>query len=109
MVLAQAAVWMRLDGSTLLRVSTAGGFWARRMRWRLLGAWRWPLFLVITVVDALIVVWRPRSGREALLVPALVFCSFASLFLSGAVGPWLARRLVARQGAARPPSSTFPP
>jgi hypothetical protein len=41
-------------------------------------------------------------------VPALVICSFANLFLIGAVSPWLARRLVARQGAS-PPSSTFPP
>jgi len=87
------------------------------MRWRLLGAWRWPLFLVVTVLDALVVVWLPPNGTSALFVPALVICSFANLFLIGAVAPWLARRLVARQGAERPPSegparpppSTFPP
>jgi hypothetical protein len=89
-------------------VSTAGGFWARRIRWRLLGAWRWPLFLVLTVLDALIVVWKPPNGREALFVPALVICSFANLFLIGAIAPWLARRLVARQGQ-HPPSPSFPP
>ena len=79
------------------------------MRWRLLGAWRWPLFLVVTVLDALIVVWRPPNGREALFVPALIICSFGNLFLIGAVAPWLARRMVSRQGVAKPPSSTFPP
>jgi hypothetical protein len=89
-------------------VDTAGGFWARRLRWRLIGAWRWPLFLVLTLVDALIVVWRPPSGREALFVPALVICSFANLFLIGAIAPWLARRTVARQGQ-RPASPSFPP
>jgi hypothetical protein len=90
-------------------VSTAGGFWARRLRWRLIGAWRWPLYLAITVLDALIVVWRPPSGAgEALFVPALVICSFANLFLIGAAAPWLARRMVAHQGV-QPPSSTFPP
>ena len=78
------------------------------MRWRLLGAWRWPLFLVVTVVDALIVVWLPPNGTSALFVPALVTCSFANLFLIGAVAPWLARRIVARQGE-RPPSPSFPP
>jgi hypothetical protein len=78
------------------------------MRWRLLGAWRWPLFLAITVLDALIVVWRPPTGREALFVPALVICSFANLFLIGAVAPWLARRTIARQGQ-RPQSPSFPP
>ena len=97
-----------MDGSTLHGVSTAGGFWARRLRWRLIGAWRWPLFFVVTVVDALIVVWRPPAGNEALFVPALVICSFANLFLIGAVAPWLARRMVARQGQ-QPPSSSFPP
>jgi hypothetical protein len=79
------------------------------MRWRLLGAWRWPLFLVLTVLDALVVVWLPPNGTSALFVPALVICSFANLFLIGAVAPWLARRIAAREGAPRPPSSTFPP
>lgn len=78
------------------------------MRWRLIGAWRWPLFVVLTAADALIVHWLPPNGTRALFVPALVICSFANLFLIGAVAPWLARRLVARQGQ-QPPSSTFPP
>jgi hypothetical protein len=90
-------------------MGTAGGFWARRLRWRLIGAWRWPLYLAITVIDALIVVWRPPNGAgEALFVPALVLCSFANLFLIGAVAPWLAKRMITRQGAASP-SPTFPP
>jgi hypothetical protein len=79
------------------------------MRWRLLGAWRWPLFLAVTALDALIVVWLPPNGTSALFVPALVICSFANLFLIGAIAPWLARRIAARQGVGRPPSSTFPP
>jgi hypothetical protein len=89
-------------------MSTADRFWARRLRWRLIGAWRWPLFLVLTVVDGLIVHWLPPNGARALFFPALVLCGFANLFLIGAVAPWLARRLVARQGQ-QPPSSTFPP
>ena len=64
---------------------------------------------MVTVLDALIVVWRPPNGAgEALFIPALVICSFGNLFLIGAVAPWLARRLVARQGAPAP-SPTFPP
>jgi hypothetical protein len=93
---------------TLPGVSTADRFWARRLRWRLIGAWRWPLFLVLTIVDALIVHWLPPNGREALFVPSLVICGFANLFLIGAVAPWLGRRLAARQGE-RPQSPTFPP
>ncbi len=79
------------------------------MRWRLLGAWRWPLFLAVTVLDAFVIVWLPPNGTSALFVPALVICSFANLFLIGAIAPWLARRIAARQGVERPPSSTFPP
>jgi hypothetical protein len=89
-------------------VGTADRFWARRLRWRLIGAWRWPLFLALTVLDGLLVTWLPPGGTRALFVPALVLCGFANLFLIGAVAPWLARRMVARQGE-RPPSSTFPP
>src|SRR4051794_33796230 len=94
--------------STFPLMSTAGGFWARRIRWRLIGAWRWPLYVAVTLLDALIVNWLPPNGTEALFVPALVICSFANLFLIGAVAPWLARRLVARSGQ-QPPTPTFPP
>jgi hypothetical protein len=86
-------------------VATPDTFWTRRIRWRLIGAWRWPLFVVITFVDALIVDAEPPFGVRALFFPALIVCSFANLFLVGAVAPWLARRLRAREAA--PP--TFPP
>jgi len=29
-------------------------FWARRLRWRLIGAWRWPIFAAAVLLDALI-------------------------------------------------------
>ena len=84
-------------------------FWPRRMRWRLIGAWRWPLFLVLTVADAAIITELPPTGTRALFLPALFICSFANLFLIGAIAPWLARRIAARQGAAAGAPSTFPP
>lgn len=88
-------------------MSTADRFWARRLRWRLIGAWRWPLFLVLTIVDALVVHWLPPNGTSARFFPWLFIAAFANLFLIGAVAPWLARRMAARQGdpAASP---TFP-
>jgi hypothetical protein len=89
-------------------VATGDQFWARRLRWRLIGAWRWPLFLVTTLADAFIVHHLPPTGGKALFFPALFVCSFANLFLIGAVAPWLARRTAARQGAPAGPS-TFPP
>jgi hypothetical protein len=62
-------------------MATGEQFWARRLRWRLIGAWRWPLFFVCTLADAFILI--------------------------GAVAPWLAKRMAARQGTA--PAPSFPP
>jgi hypothetical protein len=89
-------------------VATPDTFWARRIRWRLIGAWRWPLFVVITFIDAAIVTAEPPFGARALFFPALFLCSFGNLFLIGAVAPWLAKRLRAREAAAAGPA-TFPP
>jgi hypothetical protein len=89
-------------------VATGDQFWARRLRWRLIGAWRWPLFVLFTFLDALIVQAEPPFGGKAYFLPALFICSFANLFLIGAVAPWFARRIAERQGQ-RPAPSTFPP
>lgn len=93
---------------SLSRVATRQNFWVRRLRWRLIGAWRWPLFFVITLADALIVTWEPPFGGRALFFPALFLCAFANLFLIGAVAPWLARRIAAREGQ-EPAAPSFPP
>jgi hypothetical protein len=90
-------------------VATGDQFWARRLRWRLIGAWRWPLFFLTTVADAFIVHGLPPTGGKALFFPALFVCSFVNLFLIGAVAPWLGRRLAARQGAVPAGPATFPP
>ena len=88
-------------------MQTGEQFWARRLRWRLIGAWRWPLFFVCTFADALIIHALPPAGSRALFFPALFIASFGNLILIGAVAPFLARRIAARQGAA--PAPTFPP
>lgn len=62
------------------------------MRWRLRGAWQWPAFGVLTVLDGLILHLLPGFD----LIPGLIIASFGNLLLVGLVAPWLARRLVAR-------------
>jgi hypothetical protein len=89
-------------------MATREHFWTRRLRWRLIGAWRWPLFVVLTFADAVIVTELPPTGTRALFFPALFICSFANLFLVGVVAPWLARRTLAMRGASAAPP-TFPP
>ena len=56
--------------------------WPRRLRWRLLGAWRWPLFVVVTIADGLIIHALPPTGARFELVPAIVICSFATRAVS---------------------------
>lgn len=67
--------------------------WPRRMRWRLRGAWQWPAYGVLTVLDAVILHELPPVRTGVDFIPALIVSSFANLFLIGAVAPWLANRL----------------
>ena len=75
-------------------------FWPARVRWRLRGAWMWPTFIAITLLDGLIM-WRlPPIGTGVDPVPAILIATFGNLVLVGAVAPWLARRIWKRRPAA---------
>jgi hypothetical protein len=50
--------------------------WLTRMRWRRRGAWMWPTFAALTVVDACVVHALPLEGNSEGLVPALIFAGF---------------------------------
>jgi hypothetical protein len=77
-------------------------FWPARVRWRLRGAWMWPSFIAITLLDGLIM-WRlPPIGEGVDLIPAILIATFGNLFLIAAVAPWLARRTWKRRPAAEP-------
>jgi hypothetical protein len=77
-------------------------FWPTRMRWRLRGAWMWPSFVALTLLDGFLLHELPpvREGIE--LIPGILLATFGNLVLIGAVGPWLARRLWKRRPAADP-------
>jgi hypothetical protein len=56
-------------------------FWTRRLRWRLLGVWRWPAFLVATVLDA-VILHELSPGREQISLPVgFIYASFGNLGL----------------------------
>jgi hypothetical protein len=75
-------------------------FWPTRVRWRLRGAWMWPSFAAITLLDGLLL-HRLSPVREGIhLIPALLLATFGNIVLIGAVGPWLARRLWKRRPEA---------
>lgn len=65
------------------------------MRWRLRGAWQWPLFAAITVLDAGLLHWLPLAGKGTGWVPGLLLSgclNLAAIALLGGTGGWLLRR-----------------
>jgi hypothetical protein len=77
-------------------------FWPARIRWRLRGAWMWPTFIAVTLVDGLILHLLPPVGTGVDLIPAILLATFGNLILIGAVAPWLARRTLNRNPAGEP-------
>jgi hypothetical protein len=68
--------------------------WARRLRWRMRGAWQWPAFGVLTLLDALLLTQLPfyDEGPGTLLAGVLV-AMFFNLLAVAVVGPLLGLRL----------------
>jgi hypothetical protein len=73
--------------------------WARRLRWRLRGAWIWPAYAVLTPLDAVILHELPPVSGGVDFIPGLILASFCNLFLMGAIAPWLGKRLAERDHA----------
>jgi len=71
------------------------GAWLRRMCWRRRGAWLWPAFVALIIVDALIGHLLPLAGQAETLVAAglaaLVLNLLAVLLLSRPLGAVLRR------------------
>ena len=72
--------------------------WVRRLRWRMRGAWQWPAFGVLTLVDALLLTRLPfyDEGPGTFVAGALV-ATFFNLIAVAVVGPLLAVRLRRRR------------
>jgi hypothetical protein len=77
-------------------------FWPARIRWRLRGAWMWPTFIAVTLVDGLLLHLLPPIGTGVDLIPGILLAVFGNLVLIGAAAPWLARRTWNRRPAAVP-------
>lgn len=76
-------------------------FWTRRLRWRLRGAWQWPAFAVLTLIDGVLLELLPPFGVARMdLILGLLIATFGNLFLVGAVAPFLTRRLARRREEA---------
>jgi hypothetical protein len=59
----------------------------RRLRWRLRGAWQWPVFVVLTLVDALLAARLPFQGEGTDAFGAVIFAGFVNLLIVAVVAP----------------------
>jgi|HigsolmetaAR201D_1030396.scaffolds.fasta_scaffold00731_8 hypothetical protein len=69
--------------------------WWARLRWRRRGAWQWPTFALLTVVDGALLAWLPFTGGDAEPVGALLVAGVLNLVVLAVAGPafgWLLRR-----------------
>ena len=68
--------------------------WTSRLRWRMRGAWLWPAFFGLTLVDG-IVIWKlpPYNGAPPGLVGGLLLAGIANLLLIAVIAPLVGRRL----------------
>jgi hypothetical protein len=65
----------------------------RRLRWRLRGAWQWPTFAALTVVDALLIVRLPFQGTGGDAYGAALLAGFVNLLAVALVAPFLGMAL----------------
>jgi hypothetical protein len=72
--------------------------WHRRLRWRLRGAWQWPAFMALTLVDAvLLVLLPPYHGAPEHLFPGVLLAGFVNLLAVILLAPPLGRLLRRRR------------
>jgi hypothetical protein len=67
-----------------------------RLRWRLRGAWLWPGFVVVTLLEMLLLHWLPLAGQGTDFIPALLLAGSLNVLavaLLGGLGGYTLRRL----------------
>src|SRR6185312_11425023 len=84
-------------GFTLLRMHAPGQVervWARRLRWRMRGAWQWPAFAALTLLDAVLLTRLPFYDEgPGTFVAGVLVAMFFNLLAVAVVGPLLGLRL----------------
>jgi hypothetical protein len=67
--------------------------WHRRLRWRLRGAWQWPAFAVLTVLDGVMLAELPFTGDGSEPVAGILIAGFINLFAVAVLAPLAGRAL----------------
>jgi hypothetical protein len=72
--------------------------WTRRLRWRMRGAWQWPAFALMTVIDAILLTRLPFYGDgPGSIVAGLLVAGFVNLLAVAVVGPLIGVRVRRRR------------
>lgn len=72
--------------------------WVIRLRWRMRGAWLWPSFAVLTLLDGVLLNrLPPYDDGPGTFVGAVLLAGFANLFAVAVVAPLAARRIRRRR------------
>src|SRR5215216_3953282 len=75
-------------------------FWPSRIRWRLRGAWMWPTFIAVTLLDGVLLNRLPPTGDRFSVIAGIIVSTFVNLVVIAALAPWLARSMWKRRPAA---------
>jgi 4-amino-4-deoxy-L-arabinose transferase-like glycosyltransferase len=72
--------------------------WVRRLRWRMRGAWQWPAFGLLTLIDGILLTELPFYARgPGNLAGGILLAGFANILIVAVVAPLLGRRLRRRR------------
>ncbi len=78
-------------------MGSESAFWTR-LRWRLRGAWLWPAFAGLTLLDALLLGRLPIAGDDGTgFIPGLLLAGFANLVAVALLAPLIGARLRRRR------------
>jgi uncharacterized membrane protein len=69
----------------------------RRLRWRLRGAWQWPTFIALTLLDALLVARLPFQGEGTDAMGAFLVAGFFNLVAVALLAPFFGMLLRRRR------------
>jgi len=88
---------LRYGGLRLTPTMVESVTW-RRLRWRLRGAWQWPVFVLLTAIDTILIALLPFPGEGTDPLGALLLATFFNLLAVAVVAP-LAGLLLRRRRA----------
>jgi len=76
--------------------------WRSRLRWRLRGALTWPLFVVLTALEVLMLHERPIAGKTIGLAGGFLIVGFINLLVVAVAAPLIARARRRRRESTEP-------